>query len=518
MILKKITEHYGVELTESNYKKEFINILAMSVLEKESKKYFAKFLRDNKKDIDMTWAIYMIDFLINIENKNQDRVLEDYEVLRSYPKNYYLESEIANCYMIINNMDKAKSHYMETIRLRLESDGVDANRFKELMENDKFNIMFEEVVREVKKDLKKNNKQNFLKEQDDTYEYYLNTLTKKQLTDIRKEYKFKGLSTLNKKELAKALAERIPNNLDKKIRLLGQHEMDLLKKIVDNEGVLKLNQFYKIARYLEEIGIGFSKSLDDGTILLILPTELLAPLDKLLASRDIAKDIRDNTEVFQLIDGCLHYYGVINTSNIISILKERYNIEMDTKRLVNLAFEYPRFSIYIERDEDLIYYILNDKYKEMYAIHKKRQDLDYYQLKYITIKETEKSGDILLNKKQKEVLNYFKRKYGLNKKEAKEIIFEFISMIQIQGLNEIMEFAGEIFVIENTEDANEILSYLVVLNNNTRMWKMKGYKPSDLSSNNDKNTSQRRSKKIGRNEPCPCGSGKKYKKCCGGNK
>ena len=25
-------------------------------------------------------------------------------------------------------------------------------------------------------------------------------------------------------------------------------------------------------------------------------------------------------------------------------------------------------------------------------------------------------------------------------------------------------------------------------------------------------------KKIGRNDPCPCGSGKKYKKCCGKNK
>lgn len=24
-----------------------------------------------------------------------------------------------------------------------------------------------------------------------------------------------------------------------------------------------------------------------------------------------------------------------------------------------------------------------------------------------------------------------------------------------------------------------------------------------------------RSEKIGRNDPCPCGSGKKYKKCCG---
>ena len=26
---------------------------------------------------------------------------------------------------------------------------------------------------------------------------------------------------------------------------------------------------------------------------------------------------------------------------------------------------------------------------------------------------------------------------------------------------------------------------------------------------------RRKAKKIGRNAPCPCGSGKKYKKCCG---
>ncbi|MBQ1565441.1 MAG: SEC-C domain-containing protein, partial [Clostridia bacterium] len=27
----------------------------------------------------------------------------------------------------------------------------------------------------------------------------------------------------------------------------------------------------------------------------------------------------------------------------------------------------------------------------------------------------------------------------------------------------------------------------------------------------------KRSMKIGRNDPCPCGSGKKYKNCCGRN-
>jgi preprotein translocase subunit SecA len=30
-------------------------------------------------------------------------------------------------------------------------------------------------------------------------------------------------------------------------------------------------------------------------------------------------------------------------------------------------------------------------------------------------------------------------------------------------------------------------------------------------------TVRREGKKIGRNDPCPCGSGKKYKKCCGRN-
>jgi preprotein translocase subunit SecA len=30
-----------------------------------------------------------------------------------------------------------------------------------------------------------------------------------------------------------------------------------------------------------------------------------------------------------------------------------------------------------------------------------------------------------------------------------------------------------------------------------------------------KQPKRREEKKIGRNDPCPCGSGKKYKKCCG---
>jgi SWIM/SEC-C metal-binding protein len=43
--------------------------------------------------------------------------------------------------------------------------------------------------------------------------------------------------------------------------------------------------------------------------------------------------------------------------------------------------------------------------------------------------------------------------------------------------------------------------------------------PEDISDltrllNPSLNTSQRSEPKVGRNDPCPCGSGLKYKKCC----
>jgi preprotein translocase subunit SecA len=43
--------------------------------------------------------------------------------------------------------------------------------------------------------------------------------------------------------------------------------------------------------------------------------------------------------------------------------------------------------------------------------------------------------------------------------------------------------------------------------------------PEMLTSHSDSGGNLKRpakkAEKIGRNEPCPCGSGKKYKKCCG---
>ncbi|MDD2484572.1 MAG: SEC-C metal-binding domain-containing protein [Eubacteriales bacterium] len=66
----------------------------------------------------------------------------------------------------------------------------------------------------------------------------------------------------------------------------------------------------------------------------------------------------------------------------------------------------------------------------------------------------------------------------------------------------------------------EFVNLIMLAKNNTRIWENNGYTPSELHGilrKRDKNivpfpTLQR--PKVGRNDPCPCGSGKKYKKCC----
>ena len=54
--------------------------------------------------------------------------------------------------------------------------------------------------------------------------------------------------------------------------------------------------------------------------------------------------------------------------------------------------------------------------------------------------------------------------------------------------------------------------------NGTRLWSNNGYTLDelfDLLERKQLRTIPPKAVKIGRNDPCPCGSGRKFKKCCG---
>ncbi|MBT2583963.1 SEC-C metal-binding domain-containing protein [Planococcus sp. ISL-109] len=79
----------------------------------------------------------------------------------------------------------------------------------------------------------------------------------------------------------------------------------------------------------------------------------------------------------------------------------------------------------------------------------------------------------------------------------------------------------EIFEGESEKDMKKYLDLLMNFANHLRLWTNRGHQPVELLP--QENLRPLPSKviefpsgpRVGRNDPCPCGSGKKYKKCCG---
>ena len=66
---------------------------------------------------------------------------------------------------------------------------------------------------------------------------------------------------------------------------------------------------------------------------------------------------------------------------------------------------------------------------------------------------------------------------------------------------------------DGSNKTESLITAVAAVYNTTPIWTLKGTSPLDLEARSK--TTLHVENKVGRNDPCPCGSGKKYKKCCG---
>jgi hypothetical protein len=66
------------------------------------------------------------------------------------------------------------------------------------------------------------------------------------------------------------------------------------------------------------------------------------------------------------------------------------------------------------------------------------------------------------------------------------------------------------------KDTKRVTKLIAQMRDNTRMWGQNGMTPNELRAHKQDRALRKHAEgKVGRNDPCPCGSGKKYKHCCG---
>ena len=113
-------------------------------------------------------------------------------------------------------------------------------------------------------------------------------------------------------------------------------------------------------------------------------------------------------------------------------------------------------------------------------------------------------------------LDAFLEKHGLEDFEKRsDLLYEIIQKHQFEErISSIISFVSESCKLKDEADANGLVSVLVPFLNTTHLRVLNGWTPDAL---HESFVTPAVSSKppVGRNDPCPCGSGLKYKKCCG---
>lgn len=357
---------------------------------------------------------------------------------------------------------------------------------------------------------------------------FLKNLTKNELTKIRQNLDLKGLSSLNKHQLIDRLESEIVSSARKVFLVFDNSQYKLIKKIIENDGMAEIDIDTLQAEYFRNRGIIFSGTIK-GKRVLVMPQELLTEFQK-LDNNEYQKIVRRNTDWIRLAQGLLFYYGtlgLIQLTDMIAKLMKSEKIELvDFIKVVNNAVEY-----YSEIRHDLEGYS-NCRVFDSSRIkieHKKRPDLDFYPFTYEQIYKAGAPGYVDKNFAFMRFSKFIIDNYDITVEEAENLVEECVYAIKIgDSLNQILEFLQEELEISDFETLQEFAGQVTFLHNNTRQWFLKGYTPEELfreekkymkplPPKNFQSGNGQNKLKIGRNEPCPCGSGKKYKKCCGKN-
>ena len=117
----------------------------------------------------------------------------------------------------------------------------------------------------------------------------------------------------------------------------------------------------------------------------------------------------------------------------------------------------------------------------------------------------------------KALRQYLCERLDLDRDLAALLVAEFYNLLTVDAKPQHLFQLFDEYRIQLAEENFATLSDLIAaMSYHTRRWSHNGHTPKEIAeTQNGLAEQQRRNQKVGRNDLCPCGSGKKYKKCCG---
>lgn len=270
---------------------------------------------------------------------------------------------------------------------------------------------------------------------------------------------------------------------------------------------------------------------------------------------------------------CLYWteemYGYTPIENFLDVINVKKELRMTADELIEIFDHFPLDQLWTVRLDDIflstIYATDPDR---LYDLRVRQQGKDYYIPTVAEVEELFDTCALLSTPDYQEMKKYMTKNMHLTETEAEDILLDLWDMLSTEDdfLESVQWFMGQ-FELMKKKQAEEVLNLFMPLSNNTRMIANKGHTPSELSGrikfgpgnmpvitagsslaagmlaeaapeirkmgfgldlesnaanipvmdlpNGLDGPAKMSQKKVYPNDPCPCGSGKKFKKCCG---
>ena len=352
---------------------------------------------------------------------------------------------------------------------------------------------------------------------------------KESLLNYASDLDIRRTSGLKKDELAEKIANELlaPSVMRRRVAALSPECRTLLERAM-REPFVPSSEEMENALCLNESDYAFLNKQDQ----LDVPVDVKKAYDK-LNTPEFRKYARKMSWLSQCLDFGEAFYGVFDKDVLREMFNVRKGLHISEEELEKLCNEFPAdmTECHMEEGQKFIvaeYLAYDDRYKDLldrqadkeFYIPNDREILDYARNLYLSQEPA-----------YQKFREFLQHEIGMTYEDADDVALDIWDKIQLDlAFTDIFRYFMDDYedLLDDTT-IKQFVQLLQELNNNTRMRIHRGHTPNEMMRKGIEqgyfsqgpivvpgSTEAANSlKKIYPNDPCPCGSGKKFKKCCG---
>mgnify|MGYP002624965148 CR=1 FL=1 len=355
----------------------------------------------------------------------------------------------------------------------------------------------------------------------------LMTMTRQELDDIRYNVGLSGTSGMNKAELIEKLVPAIVEFSRTWIVSLLDEQYQAFRHLAQKKGGISTEFRADETRldYFQSLGLMVSGA-HKGELAWYLPKEIMEEFQQLDKNQAFQKAVEMNNDVFRIAAGLLFYYGVMDYDRLFSKVRQHLELAADDlsfSDFMKVMFNGSCWQKSVRTAEHVAcYYTVMEPGKTLEA--QEKLGVGFAKLSYGQVYDAGEEDYIEATDEYKGLAQFFMAAYKMDVLRAAEVVGQITILLQNGGeMKDVLAYIEKLGAPESEKDMEALSPLLIGFHQSLRMWKLKGHTTAEIVTGKldpeggeiiSFEAARRKKGKVGRNDPCPCGSGKKYKNCC----